>query len=179
MTRVRALFVALVAVASLSLLAGTSRAADEMGTPRTPNAGFDAMKSLAGEWVGAPHADGKSSSVTYTLVSGRTALMEMLNTPDDSMSMVTMYHPDGQNLLMTHYCGANNQPRMRCARPAAGAKSLTFEFVDCSNLPTPKTGHMHRLVITFVDADHMTQAWTWKEGAKTSSEIFQFERKKS
>ena len=179
MNRFRSHLVALVSVAALSLLAGASTAAAEMGTPRTPNAGFDLMKSLVGEWTGAPAADGKSSSATYTLVSGGTALLEMLNAHDESMSMVTVYHPDGQSLLMTHYCGANNQPRMRCAKPAAGAKSLVFEYVDCSNLPTSKTGHMNHLVITFVDPDHMTQAWTWKEGSKTGTETFQFERKKS
>ncbi len=172
-----AALVALAALAAFPLLAGPS-AAEEMGTPRTPNSGFDLMKGLVGEWV-MPSPNGKATTVTYTLVSGGTALMEMMNAHGEPMAMVTMYHPDGQSLLMTHYCGANNQPRMRCAKPAAGASSLTFDYVDCSNLPEAKTGHMHSLVITFADADHMNQVWTWTEGGKPNTETFHFERKKS
>ncbi len=28
-------------------------------------------------------------------------------------NMITMFHMDGDRLLMTHYCGAGNQPRMK------------------------------------------------------------------
>lgn len=172
-----ATLVLLAALAALPLRPALS-AEQSMGTPKTPNAGFDMMKSLVGDWV-SPPKDGKSTTVTYTLVSGGTALMEMIAEPGAPMAMVTMYHPDGDGLLMTHYCSANNQPRMRCVKPAAGAKALSFDFVDCSNLPTPGTGHMHQLVITFEDADHLSTAWTWQEGGKSQTDTFHLTRKKS
>jgi hypothetical protein len=170
----RLVFVALAACALFSAPA----AAEEYGTPVRPNAGFDLMKALVGEWE-APGKDGKLSTISYSLVSSGTALMEKLGGHGMDAAMVTIYHADGDNLMMTHYCGANNQPRMRCAKPAAGSKSLTFEYVDSTNLPTPATGHMHRLVITFTGANHITHEWTWKEGEKTTTEVFQATRKKA
>ncbi len=169
-----ALLAALVAVPLRPALA----AEQPVGTPRTPNAGFDMMKSLVGEWVSTAKEE-KPTTLTYQLVSDGTALMEMTSEHGAPMAMVTLYHPDGDDLLMTHFCSANNQPRMRCTKPAAGAKSLSFDFVDCSNLPTPATGHMHQLVITFDDKDHLSQTWTWQEGGKSQTMTFHLERKKA
>jgi hypothetical protein len=150
------------------------------GAPKAaaPHAGFSLMKSLAGTWENR-HEDGKVTTLTYTVVSDNSALMETMDIPGTHAAMVTMYHPDGADLLMTHYCGAGNQPRMRCAKPAKDAKSLEFAFVDAANLATPDAGHMHHLVITLVDADHITQEWIWKSGEKEGKEIFKFERKRS
>jgi hypothetical protein len=166
-------------VAALSLAAAPAPAAEaEHGTPVKPHAGFDLMKSLAGTWE-RKHEDGTLTTLTYTIVSSGTALLETMDWPGDKAAMITVYHPDGESLMMTHYCGANNQPRMRCAKPGKDAKSLAFEFVDGTNMPAADTGHMHRLVVTVVDADHITQEWTWKQGDKSGPELFQFERKKS
>ena len=161
----------------LSVLLGGSSLAAEVGTPTRPNAGFDLMKGLTGTW----EMKGKDgvTTIRYEIVSEGTALMETISHPGGKAAMVTVYHPDGDQLMMTHFCGANNQPRMRCAKPAADGKSLTFEFVDCSNLPTPETGHMHGLVIRLDDADHLTQEWTWMEKGKAATETFHCERKKS
>jgi hypothetical protein len=168
-----------ITVLSLALIAGAARPglAAEEGTPVRPNRGFDLMKGLVGSWE-AKTKDGVVS-VRYEIVSGGTALMETMSHPGDTAAMITVYHPNGDQLMMTHYCGANNQPRMRCAGPAPDGKRLAFEYVDCTNLPSPEIGHMHGLTLTMVDADHLTQEWIWKEGAKSDTEAFHFERKKS
>lgn len=167
---------AALALAVITVTAYSTRAG-ERATPVRPNAGFEWMKGLVGTWE-AKTKDGVAS-VRYDIISEGTAIMETMSYPGGEAAMVTVYHPDGDHLLMTHYCGANNQPRMRCAGPSADGGSMTFEFVDCSNLPTPETGHMHGLVITRVDADHIAQKWTWMEKGKASEESYQYERKKS
>jgi hypothetical protein len=91
--------------------------------------------------------------------------------------MITMFHPDGDRLLMTHYCGAGNQPRMVGTLSPDG-KTLTFEFLDASNLASPQAGHMHRMVLTFLDAGHHTEAWTWVDQGKEMTELFDLQRKK-
>ena len=165
-------------------LAGAAFAEDQKpaadhGTPVRPNVGFDLMKSLVGSWE-MPGKDGAPTcAVSFTLVSGGTALMETMDMGEAHSAMITVYHPDGDKLMMTHYCGANNQPRMRCLKPSAEGKSLDFEFVGGSNMPTPATGHMHHLVIKLDDTDHMTEEWTWKEAAKSGTEVFHFARKVS
>jgi len=143
--------------------------------PMKPNPGFDKLKSLVGAWQGTSK-DGKPVTASYTLVSDGSALMEDLGHGTE-MNMVTMYHPDGDRLMMTHYCATSNQPRMR-AEMSPDGKSLKFTFLDATNLASPDAGHMDRLVVSFVDKDHFTQEWTWKEKDTSNTEVFHFARKK-
>jgi len=135
---------------------------------------FEKMKLLVGEWKGTS-MDGKPATVTYTLVSDNSAIMERLAMGGDS-EMVTMYHPDGEHLMMTHYCSAHNQPRMRSNAVDAGGRNITFDLVDVTNLSAPDAGHMKRLVVTFADNDHFTQEWTWTQQGKDMTVIIHFER---
>lgn len=135
---------------------------------------FEKMKSLVGEWKGTS-MDSHPATVTYTLVSDNSALMERLAMGDES-EMVTMYYPDGDRLMMTHYCSAHNQPRMRSQTVSAEIKNITFDFVDVTNLSAPDAGHMKKLVVTFADKDHFTQEWTWTQKGKERTEVIKFER---
>lgn len=160
-----------------ALLGGTFLAADEGSAPKA-SPGFEKLKTLSGEWQ-AKTAEGLLQRVSYKVVSGGSALMETLKPGKDEPEMITVYHPDGDNLMMTHYCSANNQPRMK-AEPVSGeVKTLTFSFLDATNLAGPDAGHMHRLVVTFQDKNHFTQEWTWHEkGQDAPAKVFRFERKK-
>jgi hypothetical protein len=135
------------------------------------------MKSLAGEWSGTMNHGGQEMpvSVSYTLVSSGTSLMERLTTPDGS-DMVTMYHPDGSRIMMTHYCSGGNQPRMRTE--TSSADSIAFDFVDATNLASPKAEHMRKLVVKFQDTDHFTQEWTHRKDGKDETGVFKYARKK-
>ena len=77
--------------------------------------------------------------------------------------MVTLYYLDGDHLMMTHYCMANNQPRMRADSSTSSTSAIKFTFVDATNLSGPDAGHMHAHSIIWKDADHVTQQWTWRE----------------
>jgi hypothetical protein len=92
--------------------------------------------------------------------------------------MVTVYYPDGDRLMMTHYCSLHNQPRMRADAPAADGRKLLFDFVDATNLSSPDAMHMHKLVVNLEDKDHLVQEWTWKSGEKEGTEVFRLERMK-
>ena len=135
---------------------------------------FEKMKSLVGEWKGTS-ADNKPATVIYALVSDNSALMEKLAMGGES-EMVTMYHPDGDHLMMTHYCSAHNQPRMRSQSVSAEIRTITFDLVDVTNLSAPDAGHMKKLVVTFADRDHFTQEWTWAQNGKERTEVIKFER---
>ena len=135
------------------------------------NPAFETMKSLKGEWKGTGH-EGKPVSVSYTVVSGGTAVLETLADPP----MVTTYYLDGDNLMLTHYCMANNQPRMKAG--AQQGNAIEFSFVDSTNLKSADAGHMHGLTVTVKDADHLQQQWTWSEKGKTQTHAFELERVK-
>lgn len=155
---------------ALVFVAGPARAQTKA------NAGFEKLKTLMGEWDGKTEK-GKPVRVSYRLASARTALLETLSSPDES-EMVTVYHADGNRVALTHYCDANNQPRMRAEPPSGPIRQLAFNFGGATNLAGPSTGHMHKLVVAFEDQDHFTQRWTWRENGREVTEVFHFARKK-
>lgn len=169
MKRVRSTFLVLA-----FLLASVAAPADPATSPA-----WEKLKSLVGEWDGTVSHGSETMPVTisYTLVSSGTALMERLSTPDGA-DMVTMYHPDGSRILMTHYCAGGNQPRMRAPASKGDVDRLAFSFVDATNLPDPKLEHMRSLVVRFDDADHFTQEWTHRKAGKDETGVFKYTRKK-
>lgn len=165
------------ALSAFCLLAGVGFAGESMpGVKTKPNAGFALLKPLVGDWQGKS-INGKPVTISYALVSDGSALMEKLGAAHES-EMVTIYHPDGDSLMMTHYCSVHNQPRMRAGKVPPDSKRIAFDFVDATNLTAPDAGHMHRLVVTFKDRDHFVQEWTWKEKDMEKVEVFTLERKK-
>ena len=133
---------------------------------------LDRLKSLVGEWQGKG-SDGKTITVSYELTSGGSAVIETLQ-PADEPRMVTIYHADNDKLMMTHYCSLNNQPRMR---GVGDDRSLTFSFVDATNLSSPAAPHMHNLVLTFQDKDHLMHEWTMKAAGQDRTVVFRLKRK--
>ena len=164
------------AAALTALLCAAALAPADTGTTQAkPNYGFDRMKALVGAWQGTTK-DGKAVKINYILVADGSALMETLE-PADESTMVTMYHPDGSRVMMTHYCSTHNQPRMRAEVAAADPKTLTFSFVDATNLSSPSEPHMERLVVSFVDQDHFSQEWTFKAKDQKQVEVFSYQRR--
>lgn len=154
----------------LLLLPISAQAAD------IPDSSLSSLKVLVGEWKGTD-TDGKPHKVAYALSSGGTSLTETL-TPPDNPAMTTMYYSDGDQLMLTHYCSLNNQPRMRTNGVKEGEKTFTFMFVDATNLTNPTDVHMHQLVIDLKDHDHFTQTWTLSKAGKDVPKVFSFERMK-
>lgn len=137
---------------------------------------FDKLKALVGDWQGKA-SDGTERKASYRLASGGSTIIETL-TPPNEPEMVSVYHRDGDSLLMTHYCSAGNQPRMRAEVPAGEIKTLDFKFVDATNLKKPTDGHIRNLTVKFQDKDHVTMIWTWREGAQDNALTINLERKK-
>lgn len=157
------LLLVLSACAAVGAVAGNSQAE------------FDKVKSLAGNWEGKNSA-GNPVHINYRLVSGGSAVMETIDAAHDSQ-MITVYHLDGDHLMMTHYCMANNQPRMR-ANASNDPNAIKFTFVDVTNLSSPTAGHMYAHSIVWNDNFHVTQYWTWRQDGKDKVETFELQRVK-
>jgi hypothetical protein len=135
---------------------------------------FTQLKSLTGSWEGKT-PDGKPLLVSFRETAGGSALMsEILGTgPENMISMINM---DGPNkLLMTHYCGAGNQPRMQASVSPDG-KTITFTFFDGTNI-APGAAHMQSVVLTMLENNHHTEDWTFVDHGKEMKEFFDLHRK--
>jgi hypothetical protein len=87
------------------------------------------QQELLGTWI-AKTGEGKTIKSAYKLVSNRSALVETYQTPSGQETL-TVYHPDGSSLLLTHYCAQGNQPRLRIAETTpekAVLIELAFNF---------------------------------------------------
>ena len=135
---------------------------------------FDQLKTLDGTWEGKA-SNGHDLKVSFRPTAGGSALMSEIMGEED---MITMFHMDNNRLLMTHYCGAGNQPRMQASLSPDG-KTISFTFVDATNLSSAKAGHMDHVVITIPDADHHTEDWTFKQDGKEMKEHFELARVKA
>lgn len=136
---------------------------------------FDAIKALQGNWE-SKMSDGTVVTTSFRTTAGGSAVLQMIGEGTD-MEMPTLYHPDGDRLMATHYCAAQNQPRMVLEPGQDPAKTLKFKFLDVTNLKTPDAGHMNKVAFYFVDRDHMRQEWTYRENGKEKSEVFELVRK--
>lgn len=139
------------------VLAIPAQAEDKKNAPK--NAAFEQLKKLAGEWV-ALDKDGKPTKDVVSAIkvtSGGSAVHETIF-PGAGHEMVSVYHMDGKDLVMTHYCMFQNQPKMKLD-PKSTATKLNFEFIGGANIDPAKDMHMHNGSITVVDEN--TIEWTW------------------
>ncbi len=131
-------------------------AKDDKFAPKvTTSPGFDALKKLVGQWT-AKGPDGSPMETHFRLTAGGSVLVETLF-PGKPEEMVTMYHMDGGDLILTHHCMLGNQPRLK-ADSSSRTKKLTFKSVGGTNMK-PTDPHMGQAILTLVDDDHFEADW--------------------
>jgi len=129
-------------------------------------AAFDQLKSLAGHWE-TEKSNTDKATLDLEVTSGGTAVIERAHVTEagKTVEMITLYYLDGDQLKLTHYCMAGNQPTMH-ATYAPDTRTVTFEFESATNLKSPNDGHMHHAVYTFIDNDHFKTTWTFRKDQK-------------
>lgn len=173
----KALTISLVIALGLGVLAVQSLAQDKPAV--NASAGLERFKQLAGDWVGkGKHGDEEhEAKVNYKVTSGGSTVVETID-PGGDHEMITVIHPDGDALLLTHYCMIGNQPQMK-AQPKAGENKVAFEFVKATNLKSDRDMHMRNVTFTFVDKDTLVTEWTnYDQGKEAGKAIFTLKRKK-
>ena len=154
-----------------------SAAADDSKKAKQAQAIFEKIKSLSGEWV---HAKGQAkgqAAMNVRVIAGGSAVVQR-DFPGTPMEMVTVYHLDGDKVMLNHYCVLGNQPRLRATR-GDQKDTIVFNFVSATNLSSPNDPHMHNGKITFVDKDSIKSTWTkWVDGKAAEEHSFEMTRKK-
>ncbi|MFH1575167.1 MAG: hypothetical protein ABIG68_14390 [Acidobacteriota bacterium] len=160
------------------LAAACSLATGWAQTPITPQAALEKLKGLAGEWKGSVRGDESTPvTVSYRVTANNSVVIETMfaGAPHE---MVTAYHMNGDQLMMTHYCSAGNQPQMVLDRHS-GADRLIFNFAGGTNLNPAKDEHVHNLRIRWVNNGSIESEWDgYKDGKLAETTTFVLTRKK-
>ena len=161
----------------LSILAlARSSGADEPAS----RAALERLLSLAGDWAGTfewsgGRTGGGSLSATYSTTGNGSAVVESL-LMNGVPSMTSVYHLDGAELRMTHYCAAKNQPRLKAERIDLDEGVLDFRFVDATNLASPDAPHVEGLEMRLLGADRLSLTFLFTSGGAKSRERIDLQR---
>ena len=174
--RTRSLFI-------LALLTSTALAVageDHHKAAKTDSPGFERFKQLAGEWVSVsdkPEHAGGSLGAVFKVTSASSAVEETMF-PGTPHEMVNMIHPDGDDIVLTHYCAEGNQPEMKAPGKIDG-KDVAFDFVRGGNMKSINDSHMHSVTYTFIDKDTLRTKWVnYENGKPAGTVVFEYKRKK-
>jgi hypothetical protein len=134
--------------------------AEEPKSDAAKSPGLEKIKKLVGTWVAADDKGQPTDQVVsvFKLTAAGSAVHETIM-PGTGHEMVSVYHADGRDVVMTHYCALGNQPKMKLD-PASTDKELKFVFAGGTNLDPAKDMHMHEGSIKWIDDDHIE--WTWQ-----------------
>jgi hypothetical protein len=105
---------------------------------------FDFLKSMNGTWqrTGGNHDYGSKSPMSTFRVSGAGSSVVETIFPNDPSEMVSVYHMDGNDLLMTHYCALHNAPVMKFQKTDKPGE-IKFVFKGGTNFDPKVDMHIH------------------------------------
>ena len=128
---------------------------------------YERLKELAGSWEGRS-TKGWTERLRYEVIAAGSAVLEMSEDAHPGEKMATTFYMDGESLMLTHYCVAKNQPRLRATSFRDGGRTVVFTFVDAANLPSRDRGHMDQAIFTFESPDRVVSRWSWyQDGRET------------
>jgi hypothetical protein len=147
---------------------------------------FAQLASLEGTWQGTPEGKGEEAEAEAELAgmvthdievsAAGTVVMERMG-PGTDHEMINMYHLDGEDLLLTHYCAGGNQPRMKLNLDDSTAEKLIFDFVGGTNLDPVADHYIRSAELRLLDENHLESTWqSWGDGKPQATMIFHLAR---
>ena len=141
-----------------------------------PAAVFAHFQGLAGKWEGHS-TKGWDNEMSARVIARDSVVVFSSFDSHPGEAMLTTLVIDGEDLILTHYCVARNQPRLVATAISEDGRTVTFTFRDGTNLPSRDVGHMDQVVYRFLDEDRFTSRWTWyQDGAEKWMEEIQYHR---
>jgi len=151
------------------------------GSPETVV--YDAASAMAflattnGDWVagaaggqhehGAP-TSGRSVVTVKTKAAGSAVVHQYAQgTPGE---METVFHMDGDQLLLTHYCALQNAPVLKFVKTNKPGE-IKFEFQGGTNFDPSIDAHLHASTFIVKDANTIEQNSTVYAGGKVNQEL--------
>lgn len=149
-------------VAAVLILAGCHARGVRTGhvSPDHDAAMIGQIKALDGAWMMTDENGQEVVGTVYHSTSAGSAVQEVMF-PGTPHEMVNLYHMDGPNLVVTHFCAVGNQPRMvahAAETNADGARVYRFAFDSVTNWRPEHDHCMGGLTLT-IDGDRLIQKW--------------------
>lgn len=132
-----------------------ARVAD--GDPAMGAASLERIKKLEGDWDLVSEDGTRSPGLVIRVTAAGSSVREIMF-PGSGHEMTNMYHADGGTIMMTHYCAAGNQPRMRAVASGDG-QPIAFSLDSVTNLGGRDDTYMGSMSLNFVDANTIRQDW--------------------
>jgi len=132
---------------------------------------FQFLTTLAGDWErgGTDHDHGGDShATTFRVTAAGSSVMETIF-PGEAMEMISMYHMDGDKLLLTHYCALQNAPVMVFQKSGKPGE-IRFAFLGGTNFDPKSDSHVHEGVMQVKDANTIETSFvSWSDGKPSSN----------
>jgi hypothetical protein len=130
---------------------------------------FETFKGFEGKWAIRSGQKVLPIKMTYESGSKGSIVTEQFG------KELSVFYRDGQSLLMTHFCNAGNQPRLRLrenTRPGV----FEFQMFDITNLQSADADHVERVLYRIIDDKTIDLEIVWKNGKSEESEKYTLTR---
>ena len=131
---------------------------------------FESFKGLKGKW--SIQSEGKPLPIEMTYDDGSK---NSIVTEQFGKELSVIYR-DGKDLLMTHFCNAGNQPRLKL-RTSSTPRRLEFETFDITNLKNESSAHIQKIIYKKIDDRNFDLEILWKKGSSFESEKYRLSKK--
>ena len=130
---------------------------------------FETFKGFEGKWAIRSGQKTLPFEMTYQIGSKGSIVTEQFG------KELSVFYRDGQSLLMTHFCNAGNQPRLRLRE---NTQSGVFEFLmfDITNLQSSDADHVERVAYRVIDDKTIALEIVWKNHKPEESEKYTLTR---
>lgn len=165
--------------AMILLLPAALFAAEDSPTAFDAHSAFETLKSMEGTWVGSVETsrseEPRETRITYRVSANGHSVIQTFG-PGSDFEMFSVYHMDGDQLLMTHYCAIGNAPKMKFVETGK-AGELKFEFNGGTNFDPARDAHAHEGIMRIIDGDsYRSTSIGWADGKPSLEQNFTMKR---
>jgi hypothetical protein len=123
-----------------------------------PAQAFEQLLSYEGDWIDVDGNLGMKDevAVSYRVTSNRSAVIETIFV-GKPYEMVTVFHRDGDQIALTHYCSLGNQPNMQSV--ALEPNQMAFSLTGGSGFNPEHDRYMHSRKMRTLSADELEGEW--------------------
>jgi hypothetical protein len=141
---------------------------------------LERIAALAGDWSGTfQWSGGRNASgaldARYEVTGNGSAVVEHLLMGGKPF-MTSVYHLDGAELRMTHFCAAGNQPRLRAGDVNAAEGRADFQWIDITNVGPKNGGHVEEFSIRIAGEDELELVFVFEGAGPRAVETIKLSR---